>query len=60
MVWGDRSNALFFVQGSMVTPVTMGYMKGLSDFKKLDIFLFYAGAEWTKANSVPFYLIFMK
>jgi hypothetical protein len=44
----------------MVTPVTMGYMKGLSDFKKLDFFLFYAGAEWTKANSVPFYLIFMK
>ncbi len=57
MVWGDRSNALFFVQGSIVT---MGYIKGLSDFKKLDFFLFYGGAEWTKANSVPFYLIHMK
>ncbi len=22
----------------MVTPMTMGYMKGLSDFKKLDVF----------------------
>ncbi len=35
MVWEDRSNALFFVQGS---TVTMGYMKGLSDFKTLDFF----------------------
>jgi hypothetical protein len=58
MVWGDRSNALFFAQG---TIVTMGYIKGLSDFKTIDFFsLFYDDAEWAKANSVPFYLIHMK